>query len=106
MPKAAEVLTDNPISAPARGVVADDDAFLARVLRKVANDEALTKAELRAWKHWSDSTIDRYVARGLPVSRRSGVRGFFIPSRVNAWQRGELPALPPSKRGRPRSRRG
>lgn len=106
MPKAAAFVADNPISAaPARGLVVDD-AFLDPLRHKVANDEPLTKAELKSWKDWSDSTVDRYIAAGLPICRRPGIRDFFVPSRVNAWQRGEEPRHEPPKRGRPRVRRG
>ena len=68
---------------------------------RVAADEPLTKAELKVWRGWSDSTIDRHVARGMPVVRREKMRDYYIPSRVLVWLRGDEPARPTPRRGRP-----
>jgi hypothetical protein len=89
MPQAA-TLTDNSVTSLAE---------------RVAADEPLTKAQLKIWRGWSDSTVDRYVARGLPIVRRAGVRDYYIPSRVLAWLRGEEPQRPVPRRGRPPKRR-
>lgn len=92
MPKISAVLSESRVNA-------------LTLAERIAIDDPLTRHEVKTWKGWSDSTIDRYVARGMPVTRRPGMRDFFVPSRVNAFLRGELPALPVPKRGRPRKRR-
>jgi hypothetical protein len=76
-----------------------------RVACKVATNEPLTKQELKFWKGWSDSTIDRYTGHGMPVSRRPRMRDHFTPSKVNGWLGGDEPQRPVPRRGRPRNAR-
>lgn len=69
---------------------------------KVQANEPLSKAELRTWKGWSHSTIDRYCALGMPRVQRPGMRDMYLPARINAWLAGEEPQRPAPRRGRPR----